>query len=373
MASIPLLVWVLVQAALCTAADSAAPSKAPHSTAPTAPTPEHVQPHLPPIDPFGPGGYCGSRDQHESHRHNLKNASLWCLQTALTGNLDGELLYRIDKAEKLDYNRATSIDNNYCKVYPVVVVSALSENDVALSIAAALNCSVEFSVDSGGHSAAGYGLNNEFVLDMRRMNHTKIDSKTGRLTVGGGSRYTHVYDAVLSSNREYQTGWVPIGGGCPQVGVAGYTLGGGWSFLSRSYGLAIDNLISVTLVLANSSVVTVGAKECENNTSCNDLWWSVRGGGGGNFGVATQFVFQMQKPVEFMQVGQLCWEPFADEIYSVWKVYLDRLTTLPEWLQIDPAWLPLGENATRLMCMTVICNQDYAACRKETDRYVDMK
>lgn len=166
--------------------------------------------------------------------------------------------------------------------------------------------------------------------------------------------YTSVFNMTEGADNSY---WVPIGGGCPYVGVGGFFLGGGWSFLSRSYGMAIDMMISITTVLADGRVVKADASEsCQASMECRELWWASRGGGGGNFGYATEYVFQMRRAPKEILVGQLCWPPDTPQLGEVWGWLMDSYDTFPNWIQIDSGWLPLAEDGSSYFCHTVICN-----------------
>src|SRR5690606_8223546 len=137
-----------------------------------------------------------------------------------------------------------------------LVVRPVNRDEVRVVLRGCTMCDESLSILDGGHSAAGYCLQqNGVVLNMRAMNKTTADLAAGTLTVEAGARFSDVYQYTI----DQAAPWIPIGGGCPQVGVAGFTLGGGWSFLSRSFGLAIDNLISCDLMLANGSIVTASA------------------------------------------------------------------------------------------------------------------
>ena len=116
--------------------------------------------------------------------------------------------------------------------------------------------------------------------------------------------------------------WPDACGFISTTGVAGLTLGGGIGYLSRRYGLTIDNLLSVDMVLADGSFVTANSKEN------SDLFWAVRGGGG-NFGVVTSFEFRLH-PVNFVQFGPTFW-PLEDAA-SVLKAYRDFIKKAPEYM-----------------------------------------
>ncbi|GAA4798405.1 FAD-binding oxidoreductase [Streptomyces ziwulingensis] len=126
----------------------------------------------------------------------------------------------------------------------------------------------------GGHSQTGYSTTPGLVIDMTRL--AAVDVRAQTVAVGAGAQQIDVL-AALSPH-----GLALVGGTCPTVGVAGYLLGGGYGLLTRSEGMACDRLVSAEVVLADGRIVTC-SRESEP-----DLFWALRGGGGGNFGIVTR-------------------------------------------------------------------------------------
>jgi FAD/FMN-containing dehydrogenase len=181
----------------------------------------------------------------------------------------------IKHANTDEYEEAISIDNKRVVVNPAVVIIPETEVDVALAVNATRSCDLPFSILSGGHSAAGYCLSDGGVtLNIRDgLNRVELlaeNSIGGTVRVESGALWRNIYDVTNT------TDFLPIGGGCTTVG-SGFLLGGGWSFLSRSYGLGSDNVISFRIVLANGTIVT--ASKDENV----DLFWTLGAGGGNIF------------------------------------------------------------------------------------------
>jgi FAD/FMN-containing dehydrogenase len=270
------------------------------------------------------------------------------------------------------FTNASRIDNARVETVAAVIAEADSAADVACAMRAAVNCNATFAVLAGGHGAAGYGLSADgVVLSLRGAEMSSIgplDAQSGALWVGAGARFSEIYAYAASSG----TDWVPIGGGCPQVGAGGFLLGGGWSFLSRSYGLGSDNVRAWDVVLANGSAVHVERSSAsEPSHPLHELWWALQGGGGGNFGVVTAFELQLQQPAPRMGlVGELCWAPLAPQVRAVFATWLAAWATMPSELDVDPVWLPLGEGGSRLFCITVVCNSaSEAACASHVAPY----
>lgn len=177
---------------------------------------------------------------------------------------------------------------------PRGVLVAADVDDVRHALAWARDEGITPVVRSGGHSFAGYSVNDGLVLDLSRLSLVRADGESGLVTVGGGARVGHVYDAVRPYEMAFSAGTNPL------VGVAGLVLGGGCEYASRRYGLTADALIATTVVTADGRVLT--CSEQENP----DLFWACRGGGGGNFGVNVSFTFQAQ-PVPDVTTFSLSW------------------------------------------------------------------
>lgn len=177
---------------------------------------------------------------------------------------------------------------------PAAVLSVANQDDVRDAIRWARDNEVEVVARSGGHSFAGYSVNDGLVLDLSRLALARADEATGLVTVGGGTRVGQIYDAVQPYEMAFATGT------SPRVGIAGLSLGGGCAFASRKLGLTLDAMVETTMVTADGSVLT--CNERENS----DLFWACRGGGGGNFGVHVSFVFQAQ-PVPDVTTFELTW------------------------------------------------------------------
>lgn len=135
---------------------------------------------------------------------------------------------------------------------------------------------------SGGHSTAGFSVNNGMVLDVSRLNQIKVDKDSMTMTVGAGANWGDVI-AELNANQVHT-----VTGGCPDVGIAGFVQGGGYGFTSLMHGMSSDTVLSMTVMLQDGTIVTANA---ENDYA--DLFWAMRGGTGNNFGVLLEVVFQL--------------------------------------------------------------------------------
>ena len=162
-------------------------------------------------------------------------------------------------------------------VRPQAVARCRTTDEVAEAIAFARRDGLPVAVRSGGHCFAGRSSTEGVVIDVRPMRSVFVSS--GLATVGAGARLGEVYDALEEHGLT-----IPAGCG-PDVGIAGLTLGGGLGILGRRHGLTSDHLLMAQVVLADGRVV-----ECDEQHE-EDLFWALRGAGGGNFGVVTSLVF----------------------------------------------------------------------------------
>ncbi|KAI0271875.1 FAD-binding domain-containing protein [Russula aff. rugulosa BPL654] len=154
-----------------------------------------------------------------------------------------------------------------------------SAEDVSKIIRVLGSSRIPFAVKGGGHIRnPGFSSTNGVEIAMTRFNQTKVDSSSGTVEVGPGLTWDQVYVALGPS------GVNVLGGRVPGVGVAGLTLGGGYSFLSSQYGLSVDNIAGYELVLPNGTIVDVTSKD-------EDLYFGLRGGMN-NFGIVTKFILK---------------------------------------------------------------------------------
>ncbi|KAH7173971.1 uncharacterized protein B0J16DRAFT_294454 [Fusarium flagelliforme] len=186
------------------------------------------------------------------------------------------------------YSKAIFIGNlNYRFTNPAVVVQARSIEDVQSTITFANQNNVKLTV-KGGHGWMGYSLNNGgVVLDMSLMNDCHIDTAARTIQMQGGAVWSDVYDELDDKCD------VVISAMCGSVGVSGFTLGGGISPLSRSYGLGCDSVLEMTVVTAEGDVITVSKDDQDEKK--RDLFWALCGGGGGNFGVTVSLTSRLHK------------------------------------------------------------------------------
>lgn len=211
----------------------------------------------------------------------------------------------------------------YGKTIPQAVVRCMSENDVVTTVKWAREQGIAITTRSGGHSYAGYSSTNELLLDLSGMTDITLNSSTGLATVAGGARNRHVYAKFREPSLAITHGR------CKAVGVGGLVLGGGIGFNMRAHGLTCDQLVETRMVTANGDIVV--CSETENP----DLFWAIRGAGGGNFGIHTSFTF---KPFAVTNVTrfELKWSNSPQQVYAkLQEVLLAAPNTLGAKVSIE--------------------------------------
>ncbi|WP_428032585.1 FAD-binding oxidoreductase [Ancylobacter sp.] len=210
---------------------------------------------------------------------------------ALARDMQGRLLLPDDYAYRYS---ARSNNARYDNVLPRAIALCASQGDVVRCLRWARDNREVFAVRSGGHSYAGYSTTPGLLIDVRALRRVSVDPGEQTLTVQGGATNQDVAN-VLSAFP-----FAIPSGRCPTVGVTGLTLGGGWGFASTHAGLTCDRLLSTELVPASLEPITASS---ETNA---DLFWALRGSGGGNFGIHTSLTYRMV-PVREVTVFNIVW------------------------------------------------------------------
>lgn len=257
--------------------------------------------------------------------------------------LRGELIQPGDP----DYEEARKVYNAMIDKHPRMIARCSDVADVISCVNFARENEVLLAVRGGGHNGGGLGTCDDgLVLDLSGMRGIRVDPQERTVRVEGGATWGDVDHAAHAFGLAIPTGIIST------TGVAGLTLGGGHGYLSRKYGLAIDNLLEADVVLADGSLVKASEEENE------DLFWAIRGGGG-NFGVVTSFLFR-GNPVSTVYAGPMFWE--MEQAEEILRWYREFSPQAPEdlygffaFLTVPPA-PPFPERLhLKKMCGIVWC------------------
>lgn len=226
-------------------------------------------------------------------------------------------------ADDPGYDAARAVWNGMFDRRPLAIVQAEQVADVINAVNFARDADLDLSVRGGGHSAPGFGTNDDgVVIDLSLMRTVYVDPEARTARAGGGATWGDFNYAT------HAFGLATTGGIVSTTGVAGLTLGGGIGYLTRGYGLSLDNLLSVDVVTADGQYRR--ASKDENA----DLFWGLRGGGG-NFGVATSLEFKLH-PVNDVYVGIFFYE--LDQTANLLRFFREFITDAPEAYGAFPAF-----------------------------------
>jgi hypothetical protein len=228
-----------------------------------------------------------------------------------------------------DWDAARLAWNLAVDQHPAMVALPETAADVAAIVSYAAAAGLRVAVQGTGHGAAARGgeLSDPILLKMERMRGIELDSANRSARVEAGVVWAEVAGAAA------EHGLAALAGSSPDVGVVGYTLGGGLSWLGRRYGLAASNVLSVEIVTAGGEIRRIDAD------TDPDLFWAVRGGGG-SFGAVTAIEFALF-PVAEVYAGIMLWPiERAGEILHAWREWTtdmpDEMTTVGRLLQLPP-------------------------------------
>jgi hypothetical protein len=209
----------------------------------------------------------------------------------LRNGMDGPVVVPGDQ----DFDDRRRVWNAEIDRQPSVIARCTTPADVVAAIALARQHGLEVSVRGGAHNSAGTAICDDgMMIDLSLMNSVTVDPQARTALVGGGALLADL-DAAAQ-----QHGLAVPAGMISHTGVGGLTLGGGMGWLTRKFGLSIDNLLSAEVVTADGRVLRASA------TDNPDLFWAIRGGGG-NFGVVTQFEFRLHEVDPMVQLGMFFW------------------------------------------------------------------
>ncbi len=251
------------------------------------------------------------------------------------------------------YAEATTIWNGMITKRPRAVVRATSVEDVVRTVQFAAKTGCELSIRAGGHNIAGLALcDGGVTLDMSGFRHIDIDPEARTARVGAGCLLGDVDRATQAHGLAAPLGFVSL------TGVAGLTLGGGFGYLTRRFGWTVDRLEDVEIVTAEGTVRRA------SRTKEPELFWALRGGGG-NFGVVTEFTFNLDPVGPQITGGLIAWPAaYAEEVLGAFQATTEvaprELTMAVLRRNAPPApWLPEAAHGKPLV-MVVVCHSGSA-------------
>ncbi|WIG56858.1 MAG: Putative oxidoreductase [Rhodanobacteraceae bacterium] len=252
-----------------------------------------------------------------------------------------------------DYETRRRVWNGAIDRRPLAIARCVDAEDVAAAVKFAAREHVPMTVRGGGHNVAGLAVRDDaLMLDLGAMNRVEVDAPARIVRVEGGALWREV-DAATQPH-----GLATTGGFVSTTGVGGYTLGGGVGWLMRRCGLAIDNLLEADLVLTDGRIVTA------SETQHPDLFWGLRGGGGG-LGVVTRFSFRLH-PAGTVQAGVAFYRlDAARALLRAFRAFTpdaaDALTAMLVFTTAPPLpFLPPAAHGQRAVALAYCWNGDPA-------------
>jgi FAD/FMN-containing dehydrogenase len=227
---------------------------------------------------------------------------------ALRKDFAGELFV----PESAGYDECRKVFNAMHDKRPAVIARCASTADVVAAVDFARENRLQVAVRSGGHSVAGLSICDDgLLIDLAGLKTIDVDPAVRTARAGGGVLWGE-FDAATQEH-----GLHTPGGRVTTTGVGGFTTGGGYGWTSSKYGLTCDNLISAEVVLANGRIVRASPREYE------DLFWGIRGGGG-NFGIVTEFEYRLHPLGPIVLAGLALWPvERAEDVLRAWRDYVD--------------------------------------------------
>jgi len=251
-----------------------------------------------------------------------------------------------------DYDSARRVWNGMHDKRPALIARCANSEDISHAVTFARERDLLVAVRGGGHSWPGKSVcDGGMMIDLANLNSVTVDPDKKRAFARGGALLGQLDSAAL------EHGLITTAGVVSHTGVGGYTLGGGFGRLNRKHGLTIDNLVSAEIITADGQVRTVSAEQDA------DLFWAIRGGGG-NFGVVSQFEYQLYPFNRTVLSGMIVWP--IEQAREVLDFYGDWYSGLSDDLYVGPMMATMPDG-TSIVAMEVVYAGDPVAGEKEME------
>ncbi len=270
------------------------------------------------------------------------------LDETILSNFKNQIRGWVITPDEAQYDDERKLYNAMIDKRPALIVKCRDVADVISCVNFGRENKILTAIRSGGHNAGGLGsCDDGLVIDLAYMKGIRVDPKSNTVRAEGGCLLGDLDHATQVFGKAVPSGILS------STGISGLTLGGGIGHLSRAYGLSVDSLLEVDVVLANGQFVT--ASETENS----DLFWAIQGGGG-NFGVVTSFLFKLHD-AGIVYGGPMLWH--IDDGEEMMRFYRDYILKAPNdvycyfaFLTVPPAPIFPEQLHLKKMCGLVWCN-----------------
>jgi hypothetical protein len=275
--------------------------------------------------------------------------------------LHRERIGKLLRPSDASYPEARTVWNGMVARRPGLIVRCATSNDVQAAVRAANSANALTAIRCGGHSLAGHSTcEGGVVIDLSPMRSVSVDPENRRARFSGGCLLGDVDRATQVAGLVFPAGVVS------QTGAAGLVLGGGYGWLTRGFGMSCDNVEAFTLVVADGSIVRASEKENA------DLFWALRGGGG-NFGVVTEFEVKLH-PLSSVLVGTaMCLGDDMTKVLQYWRDFMPQAPDRLKWsfslrLAPDAENVPANVRAAQVASQAVLWIGDPEEGRSNVER-----
>ena len=271
------------------------------------------------------------------------------LAVSLKSSFKGDLL----QTGRRGFDEARVVWNSLVARTPALIARCADTSDVQTVVRAAAAAGILTAVRCGGHSLAGFSTCEEgLVIDHTRMRHVTVDEKNRRAHAEGGCLLASIDSATQRAGLVFPAGVVS------HTGAGGLILGGGTGWLTRMFGMSCDNVARFTLVAADGSIVHASSNE---NT---ELYWALRGGGG-NFGVVTQFELQLHPLTSVLLASGFCGKDDIFAVLQFWRRYMPGAPDELKWnlslrLAPDLPAIPAALRGRPVLSQSLLWSGDHA-------------